>query len=203
VKSALDVHTALLGLGVPHEIVRLDSRISTADDLPRVLGLPSGGVAVRSYAVERAAGSSLTAVLVRAGTWPARDALLEVLGACSVSVATSEQVSSATDFAAGLVCPVALPPGVELLVDEALLADDVCYCAVGEAGVALGVRTADLVSATRARVLPLPTGDSADGLVEKGAPEACPWTSRCSGSVAEQGLAALPEERRSRPAPVL
>jgi len=163
VKSALDVHTVLLGLNVPHEIVRLDSRISTADDLPRVLGLPSGCVAVRSYVVERAAGPSLTAVLVRARAVPAPAALLEALGARSVSAAASERVSSATDFAAGLVCPVALPPEVELLVDDAVLSNDVCYCAVGEAGVALGVRTTDLVSATGARVVRLSSRELAEG----------------------------------------
>ena len=47
-KGALDVHRALLAADVPHEVVRLDSRITEADELPRALGLRAGCLAVRS-----------------------------------------------------------------------------------------------------------------------------------------------------------
>lgn len=154
-KGALDVHTELLERGVPHEIVRLDSRIVGADDLPRVLGLPRGCLVVRCYLVERQSGPGLVAVLVPAGTVPAPAALLDALGARSVRLASTEQVNTVTDYAAGLVSPVALPDAVELLADAGVQDSDVSYCSVGESGLALGIRTADLLSATGARIVRL------------------------------------------------
>jgi Cys-tRNA(Pro)/Cys-tRNA(Cys) deacylase len=155
VKGALDVHRELLARDVPHEMLRLRSRALTADDLPRLLGLPTGCVAVRCYEVEREAGPSFAAVLVPAGRLPQPAALLEALGACSVRPAGPDAVNRATDYAAGLVSPLCLPPGVELLADSALGETDVCYCAVGEGQVVLGIRTRDLLVTTGARAAPL------------------------------------------------
>ena len=154
-KSALDVHRALLAQDLPHEIVRLRSRLLTADDLPLVLGLERGCVAVRCYAVERERGPSFAAVLVPAGTVPSPSALLKTLDARSIRPAGAGQINAVTDYAAGLVSPICLPAGVELLADAALEAVDVCYCAVGEAGVALGIRSRDLLVVTGARVATL------------------------------------------------
>ena len=155
-KSALDVHRELLERDVPHEVVRLRSRLLTADDLPRVLALSRGCVTVRCYVVERAAGAgAFAAVLVPSGLAPSPALLLDALDASSAQPATPEQVNEVTDYAAGLVCPVCLPPEVELLADAAVAQDDVCYTALGEGGVALGIRTRDLLAATGARVAAL------------------------------------------------
>jgi Cys-tRNA(Pro)/Cys-tRNA(Cys) deacylase len=155
VKSALDVHRALLERGVPHEVVRLRSRLLTADDLPRVLALERGCATVRCYTVDREGRTSFAAVLVPSGLVPSPALLLEALDACSVRPARPEQVNAATDYAAELVSPVCLPPDVELLADTRLTSDEVCYTALGEGGVALGIRTRDLLAATGARVVPL------------------------------------------------
>jgi Cys-tRNA(Pro)/Cys-tRNA(Cys) deacylase len=163
VKSALDVHRELLARDVPHEIVRLRGRALNADDLPRVLGLTAGCVAVRCYDVLRDTGPSFAAVLVPAGRLPDPAALLDALDARSVSPAGPDRVNAATDYTAGLVCPVCLPDDVELLADTALGASDVCYCAVGEGGVALGIRTRDLLVTTGARVATL-TGPAPVGV---------------------------------------
>ena len=160
-KSALDVHRELLARDVPHEMVRLRGRASSADDLPRLLGLTTGCVAVRCYEVRRDAGASFAAVLVPAGRLPQPRALLEALAARSVRAAGPDAVNAATDYAAGLVGPVCLPPEVELLADATLGETDVCYCAVGEGGVVLGIRTRDLLVTTGARVGSL-TGPAAD-----------------------------------------
>ena len=154
-KSALDVHRALLGRDVPHEVVRLRTRVLSADDLPRVLQLETGCVAVHCYLVERDTGPAFAAVLVPAGRVASPAALLDALDARSVRPAGPEQVNARTDYAAGLVSPVCLPADVELLADSALGASDVCYCALGEGGVALGIRTRDLLTTTGARVAPL------------------------------------------------
>jgi len=155
VKGALDVHRELLARGVAHEMVRLRSRATTADDLPRLLGLTRGCVAVRCYEVSRDSGSSFAAVLVPAGRLPEPAALLEALDAHAVRAARPDSVNAATDYAAGLVGPVCLPPEVELLADSALGGSDVCYCAVGEGEVVLGIRTLDLLVTTGARVATL------------------------------------------------
>lgn len=168
-KGALDVHQALLAADVPHEVVRLDSRVSSADELPRALDLEQGCLAVRCYRASRrapasrasddplSAGDAFAAVLVPAGSTPDPEALLTALSAVSVRPALPEEVNAATEFAAGLVSPVALPAGVELLVDAAVGATDVVYTAVGEGGLALGIRTRDLLLATGARVATLTT----------------------------------------------
>ncbi len=151
-KSALDVHQELLAHDVPHEVVRLGQRVLTADDLPRALGIEPGRcVALRCYVVQGGRGA-FAAVMVGAGSTPDPAALLDALGATSVRPATADQVNVATDYTAGLVSPVCLPDSVTLLADGALLAVDVLYTALGEGGVALGIRSQDLLAATGSEV---------------------------------------------------
>lgn len=154
-KSALDVHRELLARDVPHEMVRLPRRATSGDDLPRLLALPRGGVTVHCYEVTRAEGAAFAAVLVPSGRVPDPAALLHALGALAVRPARPDVVNAVTDYAAGLVGPVCLPPDVELLADSALGESDVCYCTVGEGQVVLGIRTRDLLVATGARVATL------------------------------------------------
>ena len=157
-RGALDVHRELLARDVPHVVVRLSVRLASADELPAALGLEHGCVAVRCYLVERSGGPSFTAVLTPAGDVPSPEALLDALAARSVRPARPEQVNAATDYAAGLVCPVGLPPKVEVLADEALERSATSYCALGEGGVALGIRTRDLLSVVGARTAALTGG---------------------------------------------
>lgn len=154
-KSALDVHRELLSRDVPHEIVRLARRIVSADELPRVLGLTAGCVSVRCYDVLRDRGPAFAAVLVPAGRLADPATLLDALDATSVRPADPDRVNKMTDYAAGLVGPICLPPEVELLADTALGRSDVCYCPVGEGGVVLGIRTRDLLVTTGARAASL------------------------------------------------
>ena len=158
-RGALDVHRELLARDVPHEIVRLrGTAAADADDLPRALGLDHAScVAVRVYVTD--AGTA--AVLVQAGGVPQPAALLDALAARTLRPATADEVNAATDYAAGLVSPVCLPGDVLLVADEALRSREVLYCPLGEGGVALGIRSTDLLAATGARVaalsaLPLP-----------------------------------------------
>jgi prolyl-tRNA editing enzyme YbaK/EbsC (Cys-tRNA(Pro) deacylase) len=187
VKSALDVHRALLAADVHHEVVRLPSRLVTADDLPRVLAVDRGCVTVRCYVVQRRVGRSFAAVLVPSGRVPSPTALLAALAARSVSPAPPDEVNAVTDFAAGLVSPVCLPDGVEVLADAALGESDVCWCALGEGGVALGVRTRDLLVVTGARVASLTAaGSVGEQPQDPAAVPYDPWTGRPE-QVARQG----------------
>lgn len=170
-RGALDVHRDLLARDVPHEVVRLPGRLLHADDLPGQLGLDQGCVAVRCYLVERGKSTCFAAVLVPAGCVPSPVALLTALHARSVRPARPEQVNAATDCAAGLVCPVGLPPEVEVLADTALEASPTSYCAVGEGGVALGIATQDLLEVTGARRAPL-TGGAGERVISLDPPQA-------------------------------
>ena len=156
-KSALDVHRELLAADVPHEMVRLRTPALGADDLPRGLGVdPDACVAVRCY-VATLAGQrrQFVAVLMRAGDLPAPASLLTALDATAVRPATADEINTATDFAAPLVAPIGLDERVLLLADAALGGTDVLYAPTGESGVALGIRTRDLLVAAGARVTTL------------------------------------------------
>ncbi len=157
-RGVLDVHRDLLARDVAHEVVRVRGQtVTTADDLPRALDVPSAScLAVRCYVTD----VGVVAALVHAGVVPHPTALLDAAGAGTMRPATPDEVNAATDCAAGLVSPVGLPVGLTLLVDRAVAeqaGDTVVYCPVGEGGVALGIRTADLLAALGARVAPLST----------------------------------------------
>ena len=158
-RTALDVHRFLLAADVPHEMVRLDQRITTADDLPDSLGPGVCCVAVRLYHVSRWMGvtprPTWAAVLVPAGAVPDRRLLLLALGAEDVRPATASEANSATGYPSELVSPVALDSDVEVLADTALGVSDVVYVAAGEGGLALGIRTRDLLVAVGARAATL------------------------------------------------
>jgi prolyl-tRNA editing enzyme YbaK/EbsC (Cys-tRNA(Pro) deacylase) len=156
-KSALDVHRELLAADVAHEMLRLRSPIVGADDLPDALGVDAAAcVAIRCYrTIGRDGSSRLCAVMVRAGDTPDPAALLDALDAVSVRAATAAEVNQSTDYAAGLVSPLCLPDDVPLLADAALGGAEVLYAATGESGVAVAIRTRDLLVAANARVTTL------------------------------------------------
>ena len=159
-KSALDVHRELLAAGVAHEMVRVRGSVLSADDLPRGLRADRDVcVAVRCYLAtyDDAAGEreQFVAVLVRAGDTPDPGSLLEALQATAVRPATAAETNATTDYAAPLVSPIGLGPDVLLLADAALGGTEVLYAATGESGVALGIRTRDLLVAAGARATTL------------------------------------------------
>ena len=164
-KSALDVHRALLGADVLHEMIRLRTPALTGDDLPRSLGVdPDACVVVRCYVATCPDGDRFVAVLLRAGATADPVSLLDALDADAVRPATGDEINIATEYASSLVSPVALPAAVLLLADAALGTHDVLYAPTGESGVALGIRTRDLLVATGARATaltarPLGAGD--------------------------------------------
>lgn len=151
-KSALDVHRELLAREVRHEMVRVRGRLACADDLPRMLDLREGCAAVRCYTITEPSERGMIAVLVASGALPDPTALREALRVEVLRPSTPSEVNAATDFAAALVSPVALPAAVPLVVDARLAGRNVVYTAVGEGGVALGIRTSDLLAVTGAHV---------------------------------------------------
>jgi prolyl-tRNA editing enzyme YbaK/EbsC (Cys-tRNA(Pro) deacylase) len=156
VKGALDIHRELLSRDVPHEILRLRRVVLDADEIADVLGIDAEQtVKVRLYV----AGSQMIAVAVPSGRATQPAALVRAGGSRTVRPATAQEINESTDYAAGLVSPLLLPKDMPLFVDSRIGRNDVVYTATGDTGTALGISTADLLVASRARVADL-TGQS-------------------------------------------
>lgn len=148
--DALTLHRLLLGCGVQHEIVHLHNSISSADQLPTVLELPSRRcLAVRMYDAGGPGGCpALVAAVVWAGRVPDTGELQRVTGHERLRRAAGYLVNEVTGYAAGLVAPLALPEDVDVYADENVVSGidrgAVVYTATGEPRTALGIRLLDL-----------------------------------------------------------
>ncbi|MBV9096665.1 MAG: hypothetical protein JO079_01285 [Frankiaceae bacterium] len=167
-KDALDVHRSLLAREIPHEVVRLPRPVSSADEIPDVLGLaPQRCVAVRMYLAD----DRPIAVIVRAGTIPHPGAVLTAARSRSLRTARAEVVNELTDFAAPLVSPFLLPESVLILADSCIGHAEVVYAPTGDSGTAVGIASRWLLTASRAAVtelcLPDATGGGAGDLDEE------------------------------------
>ncbi|TDB74717.1 hypothetical protein E1264_40705, partial [Actinomadura sp. KC216] len=157
-KDALTIHRALLEGEAVHEIVRLPVALAHADELPKALGLPADRCLVTCvYSCDGGRDGRrpfLAGVIVPAGERPPMDAVRRSVGADTVRPAHANAVNAATEYAAGLVCPLLLPDDMPLLIDQRIVdglpADDVVYTATGEASTALGIRGRTLYALCRA-----------------------------------------------------
>ncbi|MFC5187075.1 aminoacyl-tRNA deacylase [Actinomadura harenae] len=161
-KDALTIHRALLGGETRHEIVLLPYGIATADELPEALGLPAERCLVTRvytcealYRGEFRGDRFLAGAVVCAGRQPHPDAVRREVGARQARPARADSVNAVTEYAAGLVSPLLLPPAMPLLIDRRILEerspDDVVYTPTGEPSTALGIRLADLRALTSAK----------------------------------------------------
>ncbi|MFB4304939.1 aminoacyl-tRNA deacylase [Actinomadura sp. GTD37] len=173
-KDALAIHRALLEWETVHEIVRLPVAVAHADELPKALGLPAKRCLVtRVYSCDdaRRGRRFLTGVIVPAGERPPMEAVRRSVGARTVRPAHPDVVNAATEYAAGLVCPLLLPDTMPLLLDHRLAdgldGDGVVYTATGEASTALGIRAGSLYALCHAKpidpLVPPPLPAPADG----------------------------------------
>lgn len=177
-KTALDIHRTLLGDAVPHEIVRLPRAALSASDLPDVLGVdPAACIVVHAFTASP--GDRLIAVALPADTLPDADdlsaALAPELGSLRLLPAPAVAVNLELGYVAGLLSPFCLPASVPFYAAAAVGAREVVYTAAGETRAAVGIRSRDLLVATRARVFG-PTGPQLAtapvGTVPVGAPAA-------------------------------
>jgi len=153
-KGALDIHRELLGREILHEIVRLPRVVLNADEIPDVLGIDASAVvSVRLFV----AGERMIAAAVPADRAPDLEAVRQAAGATRVRPATIQEVNEATDYAAGLVAPLLLPPQITLYADARLGRHEIVYTATGDTGTALGIGLAELLVAAGARVADLLT----------------------------------------------
>lgn len=172
-KGPLDIHQYLLAHDVHHEIVRLPRTLAgngAATNLAQALGLPARRcVAVHPFHAPTKRADLLVLLLTPSDTI-IDDAVIgqrlakllkgrqapTAEGLDGLVRAGSQLVSSRTDYLAGHVAPLLLPPDVEVIALQSLadLATTVVYTPTGDAGTALGLRSLDLLVLSRATVLP-------------------------------------------------
>ncbi|GGK60507.1 hypothetical protein Ppa06_25630 [Planomonospora parontospora subsp. parontospora] len=147
-KDALAIHRWLLALQIHHEIVRLPRVLTSADELPEVLSAsPATCVGVSVFEVTTRIGPEVVATVAPVGAPPRPGTVGGVLDVRRVRPASAFTVNSATDYAAGLVCPLLLPDDLTVLVDERLTRiDGPVHTPVGERHTALRIDAGDLLS---------------------------------------------------------
>jgi len=162
----LDIHQYLLEHDVHHEIVRLPRPAANAEHLAEVLEVtPRRCLAIHPFHALTAAGDVLVLVLAPADevpdvTWTVAalsDVLRDRLGsAVELSIAGAALVSRHTDYLAGHLAPLLLPPDVIVVTTRGVvdLATSIIYTATGDGGTALGISATDLLNLSRAIVLP-------------------------------------------------
>jgi len=165
-KGPLDIHQHLLAHDVRHEIVRLPRTAPSAPSLAEALGLPAHRcVAVHPFHATTATGDLLAVVLAPADLEIDNDSMAGSLSellrvrlgeSARFTLASATLVSKHTDYLAGHVAPLLLPPGVIVVAVQPLvdLAATIVYTATGDAGTALALRALDLLVLTRAIVVP-------------------------------------------------
>ena len=165
----LDIHQYLLAHDVHHEIVRLPRPAASAENLAEVLDIsPRRCVAVQPFHTASPDGEVLVLLVLpadmaaepgrAAGYAPALAELLrDSLGPeAALAPAGADLVSSHTDYLAGHLAPLLLPPDVIVVAVQAIvdLATSIVYTATGDGGTALGIRAIDLLNLCRAVLLP-------------------------------------------------
>jgi Cys-tRNA(Pro)/Cys-tRNA(Cys) deacylase len=173
VLGPLDIHQYLLEHDVHHEIVRLPRPAASAEHLAEVLGVtPRRCLAIQPFHALTPDGDVLVLVLAPADEQPSvetlvpalRDLLRDRLGPdAELSAAGAALVSLRTDYIAGHLAPLLLPPDVIVVSTRGVLdlATSIIYTATGDGGTALGIAATDLLNLSRAIVLP--TDAPADG----------------------------------------
>jgi Cys-tRNA(Pro)/Cys-tRNA(Cys) deacylase len=162
----LDIHHYLLAHDVHHEIVRLPRPAASAACLAEVLGLaPRRCLAVHPFHAATADGDVLVLVLAPADVRPDLPSLIRQLGEvlrdqlgpnAALAPAGADLVSGRTDYLAGHLAPLLLPPEVLVVATQGVveLAATIVYTATGDGGTALGIGAADVLNLSHAIVLP-------------------------------------------------
>jgi prolyl-tRNA editing enzyme YbaK/EbsC (Cys-tRNA(Pro) deacylase) len=151
---------------VHHEIVRLPRPAASAEHLAEVLGVtPRRCLAIHPFHALTPDGDVLVLVLAPADeeadadslVFTLRELLRDRLGPdAELSVAGAALVSRRTDYIAGHLAPLLLPPDVIVVSTRGILdlATSIIYTATGDGGTALGIAATDLLNLSRAIVLP-------------------------------------------------
>ena len=143
-RTSVDVHNYLSGLGVDHEIVLLEGEARDALHAAALCGMDPTEMA--DSRIFDADGEPVL-VLAPGGTHVSRRALAKVLGARQCRPLAAAEVMKIADYPMGAVPPVALKTQMPLLIDASFKDAPCVYASAGERHAILKVRLDDLLSA--------------------------------------------------------
>lgn len=137
------VTRTLIALNIPHRLFRHPGPVHSVEQAARERGQKPEQV-VHSI-VFRLAQNNFAMVLI-AGTlqvsWPA---LRNYFGQSRLTMASEEEVLSATGYPVGAVSPFGLPAPIRILVDQSVLLQEEISIGSGERYATVILRTADLL----------------------------------------------------------
>jgi prolyl-tRNA editing enzyme YbaK/EbsC (Cys-tRNA(Pro) deacylase) len=141
VRSSIDVHDLLTGLGVAHEMLHLPGHAATAPAAAQLLGVAVAEV-VKSllFLVDGAP----VLVLAPGDALVDTVALATLVGGSAAALAGGREVLAVTGYSPGAVPPCALAEDVPVVADPRVFAPPVVYCGGGTTTTMLKIRSADL-----------------------------------------------------------
>jgi Cys-tRNA(Pro)/Cys-tRNA(Cys) deacylase len=148
-RTSVDVHNYLVERDIPHELVPIKGRVRTPQRMAAVLDLPEEQVA-RVVVLEASRGP--VAVALPANREVSLGRVARSIPSPTLVELSPDRVTDITEFLAEVVPPVALPDGTSVIVDRALVDQEVLYLPGGETSSLLKIRPEDLIRATGARV---------------------------------------------------
>lgn len=141
-ESPPPVSRAVSALGVPHRVFRHPGPVSSLEQAALERGQEPGQV-VRSL-VFRLSEGEFVMVLVAGPAQVSWPALRNHLGRSRISMASEEEVLSATGYRVGAVSPFGLPAPMRTLVDERVFIPEEVSIGSGERSVTVILASADL-----------------------------------------------------------
>jgi prolyl-tRNA editing enzyme YbaK/EbsC (Cys-tRNA(Pro) deacylase) len=142
--SATPVSQELAALGIDHRVWKHPGALTSLEQAAAERGQRPEQV-VRSI-VFRTASGEFVMVLVAGPAQIAWPALRAHLGQSRLTTATEEELLAVTGFTRGAVAPFGLPTPVRVLVDRAVLEQDVISMGSGIQGTTVVLRSVDLMA---------------------------------------------------------
>jgi prolyl-tRNA editing enzyme YbaK/EbsC (Cys-tRNA(Pro) deacylase) len=147
------VHDALVALGLPADIVRLEDSTRTAPEAAAAVGCELGAI-VKSL-VMRGVNSGAPVLALVSGDNRADVALIEAAVDEPVERPDATYVREVTGYAIGGIPPVGHPHPVRTVMDEDLHRFETVWAAAGHPHAVFPIAPAELAKAADARVLHL------------------------------------------------
>jgi Cys-tRNA(Pro) deacylase len=139
------ISSILENLGVPHQVFRHESPVTSLAQAARERGQRPGQV-VRSI-LFRVRDGEYTLALVAGEAQVSWKRLRKVLGRSRISMATEQEVLEVTGYPIGTVGPFGLRKPVRILVEAGVLLEEQISMGSGKRGEAIIMKSADLVHA--------------------------------------------------------
>jgi prolyl-tRNA editing enzyme YbaK/EbsC (Cys-tRNA(Pro) deacylase) len=152
-RSARRVRAALLELGLPAEIHRLNDSTRTAPEAAAAVGCELGAI-VKSL-VMRGADTHAPVLALISGDNRADEALIEQTVGEPIERPDAAYVREVTGYAIGGIPPVGHPRPITTVFDEDLHRFDVVWAAAGHPHAVFPIAPAALAEAAQARVMRL------------------------------------------------